>query len=252
MDTSFQWLTHYNFIHLESVDSTNTEALRMARLKADQDHIITADRQEEGRGSKGRFWRSPLGNINLTILLCDVSDLRSYLIFPFIIAIVLEEVISEYDDGNNKVTLKWPNDILINNRKVAGILVESINVYGKNYVAIGVGINARINPNIGNRQIATTSLLAEGIVVSKIQEMINAIINSFDHYYDQWQIYGDFTFIRERWMQKAHRLGKLVEVKTQNKTTQGVFQGIDDQGRLVIKADDGEMLYYDNCQLTYI
>ena len=115
-------------LHYEEIDSTNNEAKRLYDNQKDLPYWIIADKQTSGKGRKNRFWDSPVGNFMGTFVLSIKGEKRILPQLSFVTALAIYNTILEYKpkENNSKVMLKWPNDIIINNRKCGGILIENL------------------------------------------------------------------------------------------------------------------------------
>lgn len=253
MDSSFEWLKAYNFISFETTTSTNDQAFNLAKEELLHNHVISAKSQSSGRGSKGRKWISEEGNLYFSILLVRFDDIAYSPIFSFMMANIVADVLDDYIAGNDKIIieLKWPNDILLNQKKIAGILVESITISEINYVVIGVGINVNHHPILEERHIMPSSLLKEGIIISDTQIFLNKLINHFDRQYKIWQQNKNFESIKNYWLSRAYKLGDEVNINLAGKNRTGIFRGLGIDGQLIMQLpNNGDIIYYYSGELT--
>jgi len=126
---SLDWLKNYNLLVFQTVDSTNSEALRLANSGAIGNFVVVSNLQTGGRGSKGRLWKSIAGNLHASILLDSSVDCKKHPQLSFVIANAVFEALTKLAQEkkiNLNIQLKWPNDILVDGKKVGGILLESI------------------------------------------------------------------------------------------------------------------------------
>lgn len=253
MNSSFEWLTAYNFISFETTTSTNEQAFNLAKEDVLCNHVISAKSQSAGRGSKGRTWVSEEGNLYFSILLVKFDNIADTTIFSFMMANVVADVIDDYASGNDNIIieLKWPNDILLNHKKIAGILVESITINAINYVVIGVGININNHPILDERNIMPSSLFAEGIRIIDTQIFLNKLINQFDLQYKIWQQNKNFDSIKNYWLSRAYKLGEEVNINLAGKNNTGIFRGLGIEGQLIMQLpNNGDIIYYYSGELT--
>ncbi|MGC0371429.1 MAG: hypothetical protein DGJ47_000118 [Rickettsiaceae bacterium] len=246
---NFKWLENYNLINLESTDSTNTEALNLARHSIKNNHVIVAEEQSASRGSRGKGWFTMPGNLNCSILLVNVGNIKHCSSFPFILANVLQKTLHYFAHLNNiqlDIASKWPNDILINGKKVAGILVETISVDGENYVVIGFGINVVLTPVITNAQFSPTSLANEGLYIDDKKELLNCVIANFDIEYQKWLINKDFNPIRKKWLENAYHLNECITITDGQKRISGIFKDITSIGEIVMELSNGRVISYNH------
>jgi BirA family biotin operon repressor/biotin-[acetyl-CoA-carboxylase] ligase len=231
MDSSFEWLKAYNFISFETTTSTNDQAFNLAKEEVLHNHVISAKSQSSGRGSKGRKWISEAGNLYFSILLVRFDDIAYTTIFSFMMANIV--------------------DILLNQKKIAGILVESITINEINYVVIGVGININHHPILEDRRIMISSLLKEGIIISDTQIFLNKLINQFDRQYKIWQQNKNFESIKNYWLSRAYKLGDEVNINLAGKNRTGIFRGLGIDGQLIMQLpNNGDIIYYYSGELT--
>ncbi len=239
-------IKNYNLLIFESLDSTNSEALRLASVGVDGNAIILSKEQTAGRGQKGTRWVSLEGNLHASILLDSSADPKNHPQLSFIIANAVHDSIKELARAsklNLDIRLKWPNDILINNKKVAGILLESINFNSKHYVIIGLGINIMQAPLSLKKTV--TSLLNENIKLNHPHEFLNILIDKFDRLYSQWLIGNDFTKTKEYWMKYAYNLNKPITVGNGVNRISGIFRGINSDGSMKLELASGKL-----CNIT--
>jgi len=237
------WLKRYNLLIFDVVDSTNSEALRLASSLPSGDFIIVTREQTGGRGQKGNSWISISENLHTSILLTSHADPKNHPQLSFLAANAVYEAIyflAKQQGVNLDIKLKWPNDVLVGGRKIAGILLESISFDGKNYVVIGCGANVMEAPKI-NSGYQATSLLDEGIKLNHADEFLNIIINKFDKLYQQWVVQGDFMMTRKSWLRRAYSLNKLVTIDDGVRKISGIFKEIDLDGAMILQLNDGQL-----------
>jgi BirA family biotin operon repressor/biotin-[acetyl-CoA-carboxylase] ligase len=236
------WLKNYNFLIFETIDSTNTEALRIAKSGASGDFVILANTQTGGRGSKGRSWISIPGNLHMTILLSVPSSSKNNSQLSFLAANAVYDAFAELLKQKSQaleIKLKWPNDILINSKKVGGLLLESISFGDRTYIAVGIGINVIEAPSITN--FPATSLYDEGLMVENSDELLGALVDVFDKKYRLWLADANFSSIRKEWLKRAYRLNKVITIDDGNIRISGTFKEIDDFGSIKLQLASGEI-----------
>lgn len=253
---------NYTFINFDEIDSTNSEAIRLAKAKVSKNYVIIAKTQTLGRGRGNKNWYSPRGNLYATLLLKFYKDPEFLPLSSFIAALAVYDCVEALKKDNsaacntisdspgeviiNKlmlsdpcISIKWPNDILVNNKKIAGVLPESIKVSDSNYLIIGVGININHHP-INIDQI-TTSLVAENFQSSTAEEILEFFVKNFEKYYQMW-LHKGFLPIRDLWLKRAYKLHKTISVKINKDIVTGIFQDIDDTGRIIIEVPNKKIL----------
>ncbi len=240
------WLENYNLFNFETVDSTNSEALRLAKKRYTENCVITAVEQTGGRASKGRDWISTSRNLHISILLNSSLNIKRHSELSFLSANALYKTIKKFINKNKikaNIKLKWPNDILINEKKTAGILVESISFEKKNYAIIGIGVNLIDSPS-KNNLYPTTSLLKEGIILQDANEFLEILMIQFNKLYYQWIIDGNFIETRAQWLKYAYRLNKKIVINDGANIMSGIFKDIDINGAIILQLDDGQIFHF--------
>ena len=226
--------TGYRLHSFDAIDSTNAEALRRIADGAPSGDVIWARRQSGGRGRRGRLWHSPPGNLYVTIIVPTPSD-RLVGQLAFVAANGAGEAVRGLLASPGLIQYKWPNDLMLDGRKLGGILIEASPKGQTQMVAIGLGLNVASKPSGLN----ATSLKEFGVAVT-VREILQTICYSFDQWYQIWRRDG-FSPVRERWLAAAHRLGDHIEVRFPNGTTQdGSFRGIDPSGALILEQSGGK------------
>ena len=236
------WLENYNLLTFETIDSTNSEALLLASSGVSGDFVILSREQTGGRGQKGREWVSISGNLHASILLVSNADPKRHPQLSFVIANAMYESIATFAAKYKlalDIKLKWPNDVLIGGKKVAGILLESIKFKDKNYVVVGFGVNVMKAPtNIGR---AVTSLFDEGIQFQHSDEFLFMLINKFDKLYKQWKLENNFVQTRKNWLKCAYNLRKVITVDDGASRISGIFKDIGFDGALRLQLASGQV-----------
>ncbi len=223
-------------IAYETLGSTNAEALARARAGERGPLWITAAVQSAGRGRRGSAWVSTPGNLFATLLLTEPSrpDVASQL--SFVAALALHDALAECAPHLGPLLkLKWPNDLLLGGAKLAGILIEAESDPAFS-VVIGIGVNCAAHP--GNTPYPATDLSAAGALVAPRQVLV-ALARAFDSRLAQWQRGQAFAGVRADWLKRAAGLGQDIRVRLPERELSGRFQGLDDNGRLLLLAENG-------------
>ena len=176
----------------ESVTSTNDIAINLIRDKQKICGCVYANQQTQGRGTRGKEWISNEGNLFLSIFFPLEHNYPPFNEFSIINSVIISDVI-KYLCKKKNITLKFPNDILVNGRKICGILQELITLNNKNFLIIGIGINIISSPKINNKY-ETTNILAETKKRPKISEIINLTISSYKNFFDDLSSYNFINF----------------------------------------------------------
>ena len=164
------------------VTSTNDMAIKLIKKKSKQSGCIYAGVQTKGRGSKGRKWISKKGNLFSSIFFSLKKNYPPFHEFTIINPVLVSAVINKFC-SIKKINFKFPNDILINKKKVCGLLQEVITFNNEKFLIIGIGINVISNPNIKNKYKAT-NILSEINMKPKINELIKLLISSYESFFE--------------------------------------------------------------------
>lgn len=224
----------------ESVDSTNTIAAERAEKGAAEGVVVLADSQQKGRGRHGRCWESPSGvNIYMSIILRPEIETKDITLITIMAAIACAHALRRITGLN--LTIKWPNDLMVRNKKLGGILTELKTGHGRIIFAIlGIGINVNIESNAfpdDIKQIATSVRAETGKPYSR--EVISAeILNEIDHWYRVLHKKGREMLLSE-WQKLTSTLGKKVRVTVDKETFTGLAEAIDDEGMLLLRLPSG-------------
>ena len=228
----------YQLVQLGSVDSTNAEARRRAEDGALGGTVIWATSQSAGRGRRGRDWSSPQGGLYFSVLIRPDYPPATIMQLGFVMANAIAGALKGVLP-DAAVQTKWPNDVMVDGKKISGMLLESesSNDNAVAWVIIGVGINVETHPSKTEGDFAATSIVCEGGNAS-IGEMLSAIITRFDEGFNEWRELG-FAPARGAWLGRAYGMGEKIIVRLPNETIPGTFSRLDETGALVL-AIDGE------------
>ncbi len=228
----------------DRIDSTNEEAKRLV-LSGERGPLwIVAKQQSSGRGRLGRRWESPPGNLYASLILSDVATLRNAPQLGFVAGLASIEALKAATGVADRFSLKWPNDVLFDGAKLAGILLESAPppVAGSTEMTaiIGVGVNCAEAPvGLPYPAIALTALRENPpSAASVLSHLSDAMIQ----YLDLWACGAGFHLVRAQWLSNAGGIGRNIRVALAQETIEGRFETIDAIGRLVLATDQGERL----------
>lgn len=209
------------------VGSTNDVARELSET-VNKSLIVLSENQTKGRGRMGREWISCSGNLYMSQVFASALPISC---LPFICAVSVVETLKEIAPKLN-INIKWPNDILIDGKKLCGILIEQAS---GNKIIIGLGLNICASPNNDKLSYKACNLKEYGINMEK-NYFIEQYLKFFD---DNIKICeNSFSFIRQKWLSFAFGLGTEIKVKTINNTDIGIFEGIDEQGFLLLKKEN--------------
>lgn len=226
---------------LPETASTNADAFRLAEEGAEEGTVVIADAQSGGKGRRGRVWESPAGvNLYCSVVLRPAIMPHEAPQLTFLSAVAVARAI----EGTTalKPEIKWPNDVLIQGRKVAGLLNEmSAETDGINFVILGIGVNLNMTSAQFPREVrtpATSLLLEHGRPVNRVQFAV-AMLAELDRLYADFLRHG-FGPVREEWQQRCNANGREVVVSDGGvDTVRGMFHGIDGDGALLVRFPDG-------------
>ncbi len=223
---------------LDTVDSTMAEAARRAPL-LDRPTWIMARNQTAARGRRGRPWVVPKGNLNATLIFKPEATAVEAAKRSFLAANALYQALAIYVPAE-KLSLKWPNDVLLSGGKVAGILLESSG-QGPfvDWLSIGIGVNLRHTPEgVTDASFPPTSLMAAGGWEVAPQDFLAMLADAYATQEDKLRHFG-FKRIRDDWLANAARLGEVITARTGREDVTGIFDCIDKDGNLVLITGTG-------------
>ncbi|RBQ23661.1 putative biotin ligase [Candidatus Methanobinarius endosymbioticus] len=223
------------------VESTNSVAKFLAKFGAPEGSVVLSEIQTKGKGRRGRKWESPTGGIWLSIMLKPMIEPSKA---PLITLATGVAVVKTLRGMNIDARIKWPNDILINNKKVCGILTETNAKFNSvDHVIVGVGIDSNLDTNIlaDDLREGTTSLRNETQADIEETEIISNFLNEFEEIYDLFKE-KKFDEILYDWRRMSQTIGSYVEIKQPlGKILRGNAVGINNQGVLILELDNGEL-----------
>jgi BirA family biotin operon repressor/biotin-[acetyl-CoA-carboxylase] ligase len=219
-------------IAYEALGSTNAEALTLARAGEHGPLWITVTTQSAGRGRRGSQWVSPPGNLYATLLLIEPSPPPQAPQLSFVAALAVHDAVAACAPQLGPLLkVKWPNDLLVGQAKLAGILIEgeSDPAFA---VAIGIGVNCATHPN--DTSYPAIDLAATGALVAP-DVLFAALSTAMEERLAQWKRGQGFAAIRGDWLKRAAGLGEMLQVRLRERELSGRFEGLDETGRLLLK-----------------
>jgi BirA family transcriptional regulator, biotin operon repressor / biotin---[acetyl-CoA-carboxylase] ligase len=217
--------------HHERLGSTNDEAKRLAAAGAPHGTVIHADEQATGRGRFNRTWFSPPGNLYLSVLLRLELPAERAMELSFVTALTVADTVEALLPKQVKATLKWPNDVLVNEGKIAGILIESVD----DAQIIGIGVNILEAPR--NAPYRTTTLVGAGGIAT-VDGARDILLESLAKHLSAWSE-GGFEEIRTAWLARAHPIGAPLRASLGGRTEEGLFAGLDEDGAMLLDTAEG-------------
>jgi BirA family biotin operon repressor/biotin-[acetyl-CoA-carboxylase] ligase len=229
----------YQLVRYSSVGSTNDEAKRLARQGAKEGTVVWAREQTAGRGRLGHVWVSPPGNLYASLILCPDCPPRRAAQLGFVAALAVGKALDALLPHLEGLSYKWPNDILVNGRKIAGILLESemTNPDRLASLILGIGVNLASSPRLAD--YPATSLSEEGLGDIRSVAMLEEVCHHFHFWQKYWTEEG-FAPVRTAWLTRAASHGELIQVRLKTGTLYGRFLDIDDQGALLLEDSAGQ------------
>lgn len=225
----------------QTLDSTNAEAIRRASKGENGPTWFLTLEQTQSRARRGRPWDSGKGNFAASLLIRPEGGPEQAALRSFIAALALRDALIEVCGREDIFSLKWPNDVLLNNQKLAGILLESGIDSSGSYLCIGIGVNLANEPDssfIEKGAFAPISL--RSVIGTKIEpiDFLTSLAIAFDRWDTQFKQYG-FEPIRNEWLNHATRLGEVITAKLMDRTEVGTFETVDETGAIVLRTSKG-------------
>jgi len=232
-------LNDYHLLSFDSLDSTNEEAKRLAKGGGCHGAVIWAKKQTEGKGRMGRVWTSSEGNLFVSVLLQPEKPLQDLSQLSFVAVVAVLESLEALMPTGNRLQCKWPNDILLNDRKLGGILLESFQAgdNNKQWVVVGVGVNVDSYPP--RTEFPATCLKDAGVELVSAKIILSRFIHHFIECYNAWNTKG-FASIRKKWTASAWGMEQRLCARLPDGNIEGICMGLDTQGSLLLKLDNGK------------
>lgn len=218
--------------------STNDEALAFVEQGLGRAHWVVAREQQAGRGRHGRVWSSPPGNLYASLALVDPCEPARAAQLGFVAGLALHQAVSDVTGlGPDRLSIKWPNDLLLDQAKLAGLLVEGrLSQRGQGFAIIGMGVNCRSHP--ADTPYRATDLAEVGFAITPDQ-LFERLSARMVEALTLWQRGDQFGLIRARWLERAAGRGEVIQVRTGETARTGLFRDIDGEGRLVLDGPSG-------------
>lgn len=207
------------------LDSTNAEARRQAAAGAPSGTVIVAASQTAGRGRRGRTWVSEPGNLYCSLLLRPEVPADRAAQVTFAASLAVAEALEPFASGG-RIACKWPNDVLKDGAKLAGILLE----FDGEWLIVGVGVNVVHHP--AETEFPATDLGG----AATASQVLDGFLAHLEAWLATWKRDG-FAPLRAAWLEKAQGVGQAVRVRLPDRVLEGIFQGLDGDGALVLERD---------------
>jgi BirA family transcriptional regulator, biotin operon repressor / biotin---[acetyl-CoA-carboxylase] ligase len=226
----------YRLAAFDTIGSTSSEAMERGRAGDAGRLWVVAREQTAGHGRRGRPWQTPRGNLAASLLLVLPAGGAPAATLGFAAGLAVKQAIGRCC-SEDSIRLKWPNDVLIDGAKVAGILLEAVTLAaGYGVVVIGIGVNAERAPE--GVPYPATSLAACSCDASP-ESLFETLSDSWVEQEELWNDGIGFAAIRDRWLHSAAGLGSPIAVHMGESVFRGTFETIDADGRLVVRSEDG-------------
>jgi BirA family transcriptional regulator, biotin operon repressor / biotin---[acetyl-CoA-carboxylase] ligase len=230
-------------LFLDTVDSTNAEALRRARAGESGPLWVAASEQTAGRGRRGRSWVSPPGNLHASLLLVDPAPAAVAPQLAFVAGLaVYDACVALAPSLVSGFALKWPNDLICHGTRMAGRIagkIAGILIEGEGdpvAAAVGIGVNCRHHP--AGVETRATDFAEHGMTV-EAAALLEALRPAMAARLRQWDRGSGFASIRADWLARAGGIGQPMRVRLSERESSGIFEAIDETGRLILRLADG-------------
>jgi len=224
------------------VDSTNEWAKELAEFGVEEGTVIIAEQQTAGKGRLGREWISPKGGLWFSIVLRPCKSVGETTKLVFMASLAVTEVL--HQKYRLRTETKWPNDVMVNRRKICGILAETTTSDDKlSYVVLGIGINANVQMDeyfaTSNKPMPTSIQNELGHEI-QLFSLLRTLLEELEKLYDLFIMKGSDSIL-EKWKAYATFIGKEVVVQDQNERVSGIAYDIDDGGALILRLENGTL-----------
>lgn len=220
---------------LATVESTNDFCRSRALQGEAAGLVIRADEQTAGRGRRGRPWASPKGNLYCSILMRPDRGAQAAATLGFALVIALGRAVAQLSPASIRIEHKWPNDLLVDGCKVAGLLMEAKSGPGGalDWLVIGLGVNIVSHPD--GTPYPATDLCQAGARAIAPGELLSIVLAEFSDLLVLWEA-GGFAAIQPLWLARAVGIGEEIEVRLDHETVRGRFRSLDSTGALLLES----------------
>jgi BirA family biotin operon repressor/biotin-[acetyl-CoA-carboxylase] ligase len=227
-------LTDWRLETFDEIDSTSIYCVARAKEGAPAGLAVMAARQSAGRGSRGRDWQSPDGNLFLSVLLRPDLPVTDLGVFPLLAGLAVADAVRSLAPKTKPPMLKWPNDVLVDNAKLAGVLIDAEPEAGRiGWLVIGMGLNLVYSPPIAERRTACLADL--GVRVTPV-DAAYAVLAALSIRLDDFATFGAEA-IQDAWLDQAHPVGTWLNVRGADGETGGRFVGLSESGELLLRVE---------------
>ncbi|WP_436641813.1 biotin--[acetyl-CoA-carboxylase] ligase [Microbaculum sp. FT89] len=228
----------YRLESFDAIGSTNDEALKRIRAGESGPIWLVTSSQTSGHGRRGRAWQGPPGNLAASLLLTTSVPVNIAATLGFVAGLSLSDALMRLDIGEASISLKWPNDVLVNGAKISGILLEGEpRDDDASAVVVGIGVNVVAAP----QGVPYPAVCLAGLGATVTAEELFAVLSDcWIERCAQWNDGQGMESIRSTWLERASGIGGQVAVKSGPREVHGTFETLDADGRLVVRTDAGE------------
>jgi len=236
----------------DSIDSTNTRASQLILQKeVPEGSVVIAGYQQSGRGQRGTVWQSAAGEN----LLMSVVLYPGFIVAPKIFALNQAVALAVYDTiaeiTTEKIHIKWPNDIMVSDKKIGGILIEN-SFRGADITSTLAGVGLNVNQKkFDDFNLRATSLALLTNNIFDISQLAKSLHNKIEFWYDALK-QKNYQLIDEFYHGRLYRLNEFSKYKIKNETYLGTIRGVDDTGKLLFEKESGELLKLDNKEIVFV
>lgn len=226
--------------YFEEVSSTQEVAKKLANNGAKEGVIVIAERQRSGRGRMGRDWFSPTGGVWLSVILRPRTNLQVQR-FTLLAGVAVTRAVNRFYGLEAKI--KWPNDILVNGKKVCGILAEvSAEMDSINYLILGIGVNVNVNLSSAGGKLLQTATSIKDVLGRKVSRVgfVQVMLEELEQLYRLLSVEG-FKPILSEWKERSGTLGARVRVSFRDEEFEGWARDVDEDGFLIVELGDGAL-----------
>ncbi len=221
----------------ETLDSTSDFCMRLAETGEPSGLAVLAHQQTRARGSRGRSWMSPPGNLCLSVLLRPDGDAAEGGRWAILAAVALADALSSYLAGHGALAVKWPNDVLLDGRKLAGILLDTaLRGDGRlDWLVLGIGVNLAVAPDLPGRDTAAVAQFHHPSPPP--EDFARELLQRLEH----WGVIRrreGFGPVRQAWLARAQSLGTMLRVTGLGRDVEGRFAGLGEDGSLLLLVND--------------
>lgn len=223
----------------DTIDSTNLEAVRQLENGAGPMWVL-AHEQTAGIGRRGRAWSTTSGNFAATYLMPLRGALKDASLFSFVAALALRDALVAAGVSSDRVGLKWPNDVLLDGGKLAGILLQTAG-QPTSHLCVGIGVNLVSAPpaeSLDENAMTPRALGPDGGLALSPEDFLDYLAPAFALREAQLLEQG-FSATRTDWLASAARLGEIITARTPTNSTSGIFETVDEDGAVILNTSDG-------------